>query len=146
MDLTEMAGHLVRRLHQISTTTFYQHVKDAGYDITPVQFAAMHALSMNPDIEQAQVSALIAYDRATIGGVIDRLEQKGYISRSVSSKDKRARVCRLSSEGQKVIQLISPIVESLQHEILCGLDEHEYQQFMALAQKAVNYTNQPEQD
>ncbi len=139
MALFDMAGHLIRRLNQISTTVFHQHVKEAGYDMTPVQFAAMQALRTNPDIEQAQISALIAYDRATIGGVIDRLEQKGYISRTISSRDKRARECRLTQLGEKVIQEVSPIVEALQHQILNGLNENEYSQFLALAQKAVRH-------
>ena len=138
MVLYDMAGHLIRRLNQISTTVFHQYVKQAGYDMTPVQFASMLVLQTNPDIEQAQISALIAYDRATIGGVIDRLEQKGYISRSVSSRDKRARECRLTPEGEKVIQQVTPVVESLQYQILNGLSEDEYRQFLALAQKAIS--------
>jgi MarR family transcriptional regulator, temperature-dependent positive regulator of motility len=137
--LLDMAGHLIRRLNQISTTVFHQRIQQAGYDLTPVQFAAMQALRSHPDIEQAQVAALIAYDRATIGGVIDRLEQKGYVSRVVSKQDRRARQCRLTSQGNTVIETIIPVVESLQQEILDGLNAKERQQFIALAQKAVTH-------
>jgi MarR family transcriptional regulator, temperature-dependent positive regulator of motility len=137
--LLDMAGHLIRRLNQISTTVFHQRIQQSGYDLTPVQFAAMQALRSHPDIEQAQVAALIAYDRATIGGVIDRLEQKGYVSRVVSKQDRRARQCRLTSQGNTVIETIIPVVESLQQEILGGLNAKERQQFIALAQKAVTH-------
>ena len=137
MALFDMAGHLIRRLNQISTTIFHQRIQDAGYDLTPVQFAAMKTLRSNPDIEQAQIAALIAYDRATIGGVIDRLEQKGYISRIVSKRDRRARECRLTKKGKSVIEKIIPVVESLQQEILDGLNARERKQFITLAQKAV---------
>lgn len=137
MALFDMAGHLIRRLNQISTTIFHQRIQQAGYDLTPVQFAAMQALRSNPDIEQAQIASLIAYDRATIGGVIDRLEQKGYISRAVSQQDRRARKCRLTRQGISVIEKIIPVVESLQHEILDGLTIKQRQQFIELAQKAV---------
>ena len=75
-------GHLIRRLHQISTNIFMLRVKEAGCDLTPVQFAAMQALKASPDIDQAQIASLIAYDRATIGGVLKRLEKKGYIKRN----------------------------------------------------------------
>lgn len=139
MALLDMAGHLIRRLNQISTTVFHQRIQQAGYDLTPVQFAAMQALRLHPDIEQAQVAALIAYDRATIGGVIDRLEQKGYVSRVVSKQDRRARQCRLTSQGNTAIETIIPVVESLQQEILGGLNTKERQQFIALAQKAVTH-------
>ena len=137
MFLFDMPGHLIRRLNQISTTIFHQRMQAQGYDLTPVQFAAMLTLRANPDIEQAQIAALIAYDRATIGGVIDRLEQKGYISRIISKRDRRARECRLTRKGKQVIEQVIPVVESLQAEILSGLNAEEYQQFIALAHKAV---------
>ena len=51
-------------------------VKEAGFDLTPIQLAAMQALKVNPGIEQAKIATLIAYDRATIGGVVERLEKR----------------------------------------------------------------------
>lgn len=139
MALFDMAGHLIRRLNQISTTIFHQRLQAAGYDLTPVQFAAMTALLKNPGIEQARIATLIAYDRATIGGVIDRLEHKGYLNRNISKRDRRARECRLSPQGIKLIEEVSPLVEALQQEILAGLDQNEYHQFIELAQKAVRF-------
>ena len=141
MDLTDMAGHLIRRLNQISTTVFHQNMQQAGYDLTPVQFAAMQTLASNPGVEQAQIAAMIAYDRATIGGVIDRLEQKDYVSRVVSKSDRRARECRLTSKGAKVFEIIHPLVESIQEDILNGLNARERKQFIALAQKAVSHAS-----
>lgn len=137
MALLGMAGHLIRRLQQISGHIFLQRMEEAGYDITPVQFATMQALQSNPGIEQAQVAAQIAYDRATIGGVIDRLEQKGYVSRVVSKRDRRAREVRLTEKGQCVIADVFPVVEALQKEILDGLTDAEREQFLALARKVV---------
>ena len=135
--LLDMAGHLIRRLHQISSHTFQKRMEDAGYDLTPVQFATMQALQQNPGIEQAQVAAMIAYDRATIGGVIDRLEKKGYVSRHVSPRDRRAREVSLTEKGHRIVKEIYPVVEKLQMEILDGLTKSERQQFLSLAQKIV---------
>ncbi len=139
-----MAGHLIRRLNQISTHVFAQHIQAAGIDLTPVQFAAMDAIAAFPGIDQAGVAARIAYDRATIGGVIDRLEQKGYVSRQVSKQDRRAREVRLTKKGARLFEDILPKVVKLQREILPGLDPAEQAQFMALAKKAVgNMTEEP---
>ena len=54
---------------------------EAGFDLTPVQFAALAVIAEHPRIDQATLAGLIAYDRVTIGGVVDRLSQKGYILR-----------------------------------------------------------------
>lgn len=137
MALLDMAGHLIRRLQQRSGQLFQQHMDEAGYDLTPVQFATMQALKTNPGIEQAQVAAEIAYDRATIGGVIDRLEQKGYISRVVSKKDRRAREVSLTDEGLHILGKVQPVVQSLQKHILDGLTDAEREQFLGLAKKVL---------
>ncbi|WP_233133120.1 MarR family winged helix-turn-helix transcriptional regulator [Actibacterium pelagium] len=132
-----MAGHLIRRLNQISTHTFAQHMQKSGFELTPVQFAALDAIAASPGIDQAGVANKIAYDRATIGGVIDRLEQKGYVTRSISKQDRRAREVRLSEKGSSVLEEILPIVTALQNDILSKLDEDERSEFLRLAKKAV---------
>ncbi|WP_289150324.1 MarR family transcriptional regulator [uncultured Salipiger sp.] len=143
MELHDMAGHLIRRLHQTSTHVFATRTRDVGLDVTPVQFAAMDAIRDNPGIDQAGIAAAIAYDRATIGGVIDRLEQKGWISRTVSPRDRRARVVTLTAEGAAMFDRIRPVVWALQAEILPGLSDEERAQFLELALKASAGAPQP---
>ncbi len=138
MPLSHMPGHLIRRLHQISGQVFHQHLQEAGFDLTSVQFATMQALQATPGMEQAQIATQIAYDRATIGGVIDRLEQKGYVERVVSHRDRRAREVSLSEKGQTLFKAVAPLVEALQKDILAPLDAEEQVQFLTLLQKAVN--------
>ena len=131
-----MPGHLIRRLHQVSTHIFSQRVREAGYDLTPVQFAALDVLRFSPGTDQAGLADAIAKDRATTGAVIDRLEQKGLVARTVSGRDRRARELTITDEGNRIVEAVLPVVERLQKEILPGLDETEYRQFLALAAKA----------
>ncbi|MDA0238607.1 MAG: MarR family transcriptional regulator, partial [Proteobacteria bacterium] len=72
-----------------------------------------------------------------IGGVIDRLEQKGYISRHVSKHDRRAREVRLTKKGTRVYDQILPIVTAFQDDILPGLNRTERTRFLELAGKAI---------
>ena len=137
MELGAMAGHLIRRLHQVSGQVFLRQVQAAGHDLTPVQFAALDALHSHSGIDQGQLSALIAYDRATIGGVVDRLEQKGLVRREISRHDRRAREVSLTPEGERVFSELLPLVRRLQADILAPLDDAERAQFMALARKAL---------
>src|SRR3954447_8242579 len=85
-DNNEMPGHLARRFQQIAVAVFHAEVGEAGYDLTPVQYAALTAVRTNQGIDQATLAGLIAYDRTTIGGVVDRLVQKGWMARNPSSR------------------------------------------------------------
>lgn len=137
MEAQSMAGHLIRRLNQVSTQVFTRQMQAAGHDLTSVQFAAMDAIRETPGIDQATVAAMIAYDRATIGGVIDRLVQKGLVERSVSKRDRRAREVRLTDKGNTLFQDILPLVRALQADILPGLTQDQRATFLALARQAV---------
>lgn len=134
--VSRMPGHLIRRLHQISTHVFMTRTREAGFDLTPVQFAALDAIRESPGIDQAGLADAVAKDRATIGAVADRLEQKGLLSRKVNAQDKRARILALTDEGEALVLALKPLVEQLQADILPGLDETEYQLFIELAAKA----------
>lgn len=137
MELLDMAGHLIRRLHQQSTQVFAQRTQAAGFDLTAVQFAALEAIHAHPATDQARVAELIAYDRATIGGVIERLEQKGWIRRVVSERDRRAREISLTAEGKRVRTQLLPIVRELQDEMLQPLSRSERAAFLKLARQAL---------
>ena len=99
--------------------------------------AALDAIAAQPGTDQARVAEMIAYDRATIGGVIDRLVQKGWVHRVVSERDRRAREVSLTDEGQRVREAVLPVVQDLQQEILETLGDDERALFLALARKAV---------
>ena len=125
MAFSDMTGHLIRRLHQHAAHVFQLRTKEAGLDLTPVQFAAMDAIATTPGIDQASIAAQIAYDRATIGGVIDRLEQKGWIKRTISNRDRRAREVTLTPIGRDILDRAIPVVSALQADILPGLSDDE---------------------
>lgn len=137
MESLDMAGHLIRRLHQQSTQVFVQRTQAAGFDLTPVQFAALDAIQARPGTDQARVAETIAYDRATIGGVIDRLEQKGWVRRVVSERDRRARELSLTPEGKRIRAALLPIVQEVQDEILQSLSGADRATFLKLARQAV---------
>jgi len=133
---SRLPGHLIRRLHQLSTKVFTDRVKAAGFDLTPIQFVALDALRENEGIDQAGLAEAIAKDRATTGSVADRLEQKGLVTRVVNPRDKRARTLTLTEDGRSLLAAMTPVVEALQADILPGLTAEEYAQFIALAEKA----------
>lgn len=131
----EMPGHLIRRAHQISGAIFSAHL--AGFDLTSVQYAAMEAIAAQPGIDATRLSDLIAFDKATLGGVLDRLEAKGLIARRPSSQDRRVKSVTLTCAGKTLLDSVGPRVVSAQAEMLRPLSEAEQAQFIALLKKFV---------
>lgn len=144
MESLDMAGHLIRRLHQRSTQIFTLRTQAAGFDLTSVQFAALDAIQAHPASDQASIAELIAYDRATIGGVIDRLEQKGWVRRVVSAKDRRARELSLTEEGTRIHGALLPIIKQVQDEILQPLSGADRASLLDLIRQATKRASDDE--
>ena len=141
-DNNEMPGHLARRFQQIAVAVFLAEVDEAGFDLTPVQYAALAAISANPGIDQVTLAGLIAYDRTTITGVVERLAQKGLLDRHASSRDRRARVLQMTDAGRRTLRKITPAVEAAQRTMLRGLTEKEGEELMRLLRKAIAAGNE----
>lgn len=142
MDFVEMPGHLIRRLHQISTSIFAEEMAQSGFDLTPVQYAALSALLTHPGVDQNTLAGLIAYDRATLGGVVERLEKRGYLQREVSAADRRSRALRLTEKGHALVKTVTPAVRRVQSDIVEPLTPDEQAAFMALIAKITTAGNE----
>jgi len=115
-SLYDMPGHLIRRAQQISTALFAEEC--AGFDLTAVQYAALVAIKAHPEVDATRLSALIAFDRSTIGGVLERLEAKGWVLRTASPADKRVKLLLLTLEGERLLRRVAPAVRRVQERLL----------------------------
>ena len=114
--LYAMPGHLIRRVQQASTALFAEEC--AGFDLTSVQYAALVAIRENPGVDATRLSYLIAFDRSTLGGVLERLEGKGWVLRSPSPADKRVKLLRLTLDGERLLRQAEPAVCRVQQRLL----------------------------
>jgi DNA-binding MarR family transcriptional regulator len=141
-DLETMPGHLIRRLQQISVARFTSRMAEAGIDLTAVQYAALLTLRDHPGLDQQTLAGMIAYDRVTIGGVIDRLVQKGFVNRETSPSDRRARVLMLSDKGRNALEVATPWVDKAQDDLISQLTSEERDSFLTLLQKTTKAGNE----
>ena len=115
-SLYEMPGHLIRRAQQISTALFAEEC--AEFDLTSVQYAALLAIRTNPGVDATRLSALIAFDRSTLGDVLERLEAKGWLMRTPSPSDRRVKLLQLTLEGERLLRQVEPAVQRVQQRLL----------------------------
>ena len=140
-EIQHIPGHLIRRLNQIAVAVFADRVAEAGIELTPVQFAVLSTLSETEGLGQAALAGAVAHDKVTIGGVLDRMEQRGLVARRISPRDRRARELSLTPEGEALLAKAKPVIHALQDDILAGLDSAERETFLTLLQKATEAGN-----
>jgi DNA-binding MarR family transcriptional regulator len=133
-------GYLFRRMQQIAVAIFVEECK--AFDLTPVQYAALIAIHTHPGIDATRLSAVIAFDRSTLGNVIERLESKKLIERKPSPEDKRVKLLYLTRAGAVLLRDIMPAVESAQMRMLQPLKPADRKALMALMAQLVDLNNE----
>ncbi len=125
----------MRRAQQIAVALFMTEL--AAEDVTPVQFAIMNAVMDTPGIDQITLAGRVAFDAATSGSVIGRLETKGWIKREPDQVDRRRKLLWLTPLGEESTLLMKNAVERVQDNLLKPLNQEEAQQLVGLLAKLV---------
>ena len=133
-------GYLFRRMQQIAVAIFVEECR--AYDLTPVQYAALVAIRTHPGIDATRLSAVIAFDRSTLGSVIERLEAKSYIERKPAREDKRVKLLHLTKKGSALLRNIVPLVDRAQARMLQPLKQADRQTLLALLTQLVDLNNE----
>ena len=131
----EAPGHLIRRAQQLAVAIFMEET--AGFDATPVQFAILNALMDDPGEDQITLSGRVAFDPATFGSVIGRLEAKGWVKREADPGDRRRKLLWATAEGEAVALKMKRAASRAQQRIVGPLDIDERAQLSALLGKLI---------
>ena len=131
----EAPGHLIRRAQQVAVAIFMEET--ATFDVTPVQFAILNALMEDPGEDQITLSGRVAFDPATFGSVIGRLEAKGWVKREADAGDKRRKLLWTTPEGEGIALKMKRAVSRAQQRIVSPLSAKERAQLASLLRKLV---------
>jgi DNA-binding MarR family transcriptional regulator len=134
-DFRLAPGHLIRRAHQVSVAIFMEET--AAFDVTPVQFAILNALLEDPGEDQVTLARKVAFDAATFGSVITRLEARGWVRREADAVDRRRKLLWVTEDGAEAAVKMRRSVGKVQQRILQPLDEAERDQLVALLARLV---------
>ena len=120
-------GRLLSWCGRLTKLNVENEMRRRGYDTTHAQSHAMIYLSKHKgeDITQRDLEHAMRLKPSTINGIVDRLLEKGYISRCPSPHDGRCRLLHLTDEGQEMIDSFRAAIDQTDRTVLAGLTEQE---------------------
>lgn len=134
-DFRHAPGHLIRRAHQVSVAIFMEETAD--FEVTPVQYAILNALLQDPGEDQVTLARKVAFDAATFGSVITRLEARGWVRREPDGADRRRKLLWVTDAGAAAAQVMRRSVAKVQQRILAPLAPAEREQLVTLLDRLV---------
>jgi DNA-binding MarR family transcriptional regulator len=114
---------------------YYTKELNKKYNVSAPQVACLLALLEDGPMALSQVARKIMVNSSTLTGIIDRLEQKGLVTRTRTSPDRRVITIELTEEGRKVAENAPPPVQLKIVEGLKQLNEQEREQIIQALSK-----------
>jgi len=130
--LDEQIGFLLRVAMQRHTAIFMSRMVE---QLTQTQFAALAKLYEVGPCSQNHLGRLIYLDAATIKGVVDRLQLRGFVTALSDPKDKRRRVVALTPKGRAVTEAAVKVAARITVATLTPLSEDEQRVVTKLLKK-----------
>lgn len=124
-----------KRVKQYAQSRF----KELGFNITVDQWLVLRYLSDNRNLTQRELADLIFKDTPTLTRIIDLLCNKGLTERRIHPEDRRCFNVYLTSEGEKKVAEIRPLVRNVRLKAWEGLSEKDFEEFKRILNSI--YTN-----
>lgn len=118
-----LLGKALQRVNQVSKS------KLSPFGVTPVQYALLRCLWKKDGQFGYVLAEQLLLDSATITGIIDRLEQNGFIERRIDPNDRRNKLVFLTEKGRSMEVPLIQKMDEMNDEVMSSLDIEEIQRF-----------------
>lgn len=130
-ELVASSTFLLKRLGMAAKQRGLVEYERAG--LSPYHYAILVLLDEEGVQEtQASVADALGYDRGTMVGLLDELEQKKLIGRQRDPEDRRRHLVRLTAEGRRKLTKLRKLARQLEDDFLAPLDETDRETLHAL--------------
>lgn len=103
------------------------------YDVSPMQCRTMMFLhSATGEVNQKALERHLMITPSTVNGIVDRLEKKGLVCRTVSASDGRCRLLALTEDGQRFHDEFHRVLEQVNDRLEKGFSPEEKELFTDL--------------
>lgn len=99
--------------------------KLSAFDITPIQYAVLYCLWENDKRSPKEIAERLKLENSTISGILERMEKKGLIQRSISKEDRRFIQVLLTEKGASLEKDVLSAVEEVNDEVMSVFYEDE---------------------
>ena len=130
--LAASANHLLHRVEQLAADRFARLVGDT---VTLRQFAVLAAVSECSNPSQSDLVRITGIDRSTLADMMNRMEKRGWVTRTASVSDARALAVRLTPAGSQIFQHATPHARAADAAILDALPRTKRKSFLTVLVK-----------
>lgn len=130
-------GILIKQIHNQLEKNANNVLRAQG--LTMTQIGMLVELDAQPlgKMTMKELEQALRVAQSTVVGIVNRLEQRGYVVTFTDSDDKRVRVAQITEKGMQCCQQARKNMEQAEENLLAGLNGQERETFHKLLEKVI---------
>lgn len=128
-DLGRNVGFLVHDVARLLRVHFDRRARSLG--LTRSQWWVLTHLYRNAGMTQTQLAEILEVERATLGRILDRLEEKGWVRRDGDDADRRIKRVWLTGGVDELMRELRRTAAEVRADALAGLPPGEVDALVA---------------
>jgi MarR family transcriptional regulator, lower aerobic nicotinate degradation pathway regulator len=114
---------LLKRLGFHAKQLSHEEYEQAG--LSPYHYAILALLAEDAPETQAEIADSLGYDRGTLVGLLDELEEQNHVERKRDPDDRRRHLVRITPDGRRTLGRLRALANRLEDEFLAPLDAEQ---------------------
>ena len=114
-------GFLIHDVSRLRRTAFDQRMKHLN--ITRSQWWVLSGVSRHGEqgITQTELAGVLDLGKVALGGLIDRLEERGFVERRADANDRRVNRVHLTRKGNAILDRMTHIGVDMNGKVMKGI-------------------------
>ena len=121
---------LLKRLGFAAKSLSVGEYERAG--LSPYHHAILALLEESAPETQSEIADALGYDRGTLVGLLDELEDQKLVERKRDPDDRRRHLVRITADGRRTLGRLRALARRLEDEFLAPLDAEQRERLHAL--------------
>lgn len=117
---------------------FFDKLQENGINITPEQYLVLDILWDKQPMSQQNIADVIQKDKNSVTKIIDSLEKKNLVKRSMDKKDRRINQIELTEEAYALQKITTQVAIEFMNGAVKGIDNQDLDTFVEVMRKLKN--------
>ncbi|MDZ5699358.1 MarR family winged helix-turn-helix transcriptional regulator [Chelativorans sp. M5D2P16] len=137
-------GFLVTDLARLIRADLDRRILSAGIGVTPGEARTLAYAVRFGTLRQNILAERMGLEAMTLSTYLDRLEQRGLIERKADPNDRRAKLVRVTAEGDKVLESVLRVADEVRRRARGKLSQEDWSRLQKLLKVVrANISDQP---
>ncbi len=134
-------GRMIRIIHWHMDQVFNNFLREYNLTLSQVEILRYLNMHRNEEVHQKDIEKFFHISNPTVSGLLNRLEEKGFIVRETDLNDTRKKSVKSTNEALAMAKKLKKTMDQFENDLLSALNNDERQRLKEYLMRIIDSGN-----